>query len=355
MNFSKELISWYQNDHRDLPWRNTQDPYRIWLSEIILQQTRVDQGLEYYHRFIAEFPTVKELAEADEDLVLKLWQGLGYYSRARNLHKAARIIADAMNGVFPSTYRAIIELPGVGPYTAAAIASFAFKEKVAVVDGNVYRVLSRIFGIDSPIDMPAGQKEFKTIAQELIDEEHPDLYNQAIMEFGATCCKPKLPQCPTCIFNQNCIAQKEKKIDELPVKSRRTKVKEIYLYYAVQKDSNGNLLIRQRAEKGIWHKLFDFPGIESEKALEDESALKRLEDEFELVDLNVYAKYGPYSHLLSHRRIQAYFYLSSLNELKMESDDLLIVNESKYGNYAIPRLIEKFWQDIKKGASPTMF
>ena len=223
-NFSGVLIHWYSENKRQLPWRETTDPYRIWISEIILQQTRVVQGLEYFNRFMERFPDVKALAEANEDEVMKYWQGLGYYSRARNLHAAAREIMARFGGKFPETYKEVLSLKGIGEYTAAAICSFAWRQPYAVVDGNVYRVLGRVFGVDTPIDSTAGKKEFAELAQAMLDPERPDLYNQAIMDFGAVQCTPKAPDCMYCPLRERCVAYVSGKVDELPVKAGKTVV-----------------------------------------------------------------------------------------------------------------------------------
>ena len=235
-HFSEKIIAWYDQNKRDLPWRNTKDAYLIWLSEIILQQTRVDQGMDYYLKFAKEFPTVKHLAKADNEKVMKLWQGLGYYSRARNLHTTAKIISEKYHGKFPDEYSDILSLKGVGNYTAAAIASFAFNKPYAVVDGNVYRVLARVFGIESPIDSTQGKKEFETLATELLDRKKPASHNQAIMELGALQCKPVNPDCSICALNTMCFAYSKKRINELPVKAKKTKVRNRYFNYIVLLD-----------------------------------------------------------------------------------------------------------------------
>ena len=221
MGFSEKLIVWYKQNERDLPWRKTTDPYKIWLSEIILQQTRVAQGLNYYNKFLNKHPTIQSLAESSEKNILNLWQGLGYYSRARNLHFTAKYISKELNGKFPTKYQDILNLKGVGEYTAAAIASFSYQEVYPVIDGNVYRVLSRIFGVESAIDSTSGKKIFKKLATELIDNKNPDTYNQAIMEFGALQCKPKNPNCEDCPFLLECFAYKNKQITELPKKDKK--------------------------------------------------------------------------------------------------------------------------------------
>lgn len=263
MNFSNSLVQWYLNHKRDLPWRNTQNPYPIWLSEIMLQQTRVAQGTPYYLSFLAAFPTVFDLANASEEQVLKLWQGLGYYSRARNLHKTAQYIAFECDGVFPNSYSELLKLKGVGEYTAAAIASFAYKEAVPVVDGNVFRVLSRYFDIETDIAQASAKKEFSALAFELMPKNFPDVFNQAIMEFGALQCVPKNPICSECVFNASCLALKKNKINQLPVKNNKTKVTKRYFNYLIFSDINGKMAIQKRTEKGIWHNLYEFPLVEA--------------------------------------------------------------------------------------------
>ncbi|WP_396195232.1 A/G-specific adenine glycosylase [Flavobacterium sp.] len=264
MNFSKSLIQWYLQNKRDLPWRNTIDPYHIWLSEIMLQQTRVAQGLPYYLRFTDAFPTVFDLAEASEEEVLKLWQGLGYYSRARNLHKTAQQIAFELDGEFPKTYTELLKLKGIGEYTAAAIASFSYNENVSVVDGNVYRVLSRYFDVETDIASSGAKKEFTQLASELLPNGQANLFNQAIMEFGALQCVPKNPDCANCIFNDSCLALQQKKVAELPVKSKKIKVKTRFFSYLVFRDEANNTIIEKRTQKGIWHNLYEFPLIETD-------------------------------------------------------------------------------------------
>ena len=265
MNFSNLLIQWYLLNKRDLPWRNTINPYHIWLSEIMLQQTRVAQGTPYFLAFTTAFPTVFDLAKADEEQVLKLWQGLGYYSRARNLHKAAQYVAFELNGVFPNNYKQLLELKGVGEYTAAAIASFSYNEAVPVVDGNVFRVLSRYFDVETDIALASAKKEFAALAFELMPKDDPATFNQAIMEFGALQCVPRNPDCTICVFNASCLALQKNKINQLPVKSKKLKVTKRYFNYLVIADENDNTLVQKRTAKGIWHNLYEFPLIESEK------------------------------------------------------------------------------------------
>lgn len=263
MTFSNALIHWYLQNKRDLPWRHTTSPYHIWLSEIMLQQTRVAQGMPYYFAFIETFPTVFDLANADEQKVLKLWQGLGYYSRARNLHKTAQQVAVEFNGVFPNTYKKLLKLKGVGEYTAAAIASFCYNEPVPVVDGNVFRVLARYFDIDTDIASENAKKEFASLASELMPKDNPAIFNQAIMEFGALQCVPKNPVCSVCPLNDGCFALKYNKVNQLPVKTKKQKAKNRFFNYLIVDDESNNTMVQKRSDKGIWHNLFEFPLIET--------------------------------------------------------------------------------------------
>jgi len=262
MKFSKVLVHWYLRNKRDLPWRKINNPYYVWLSEIILQQTRVDQGMEYYLKFITHFPTINDLALASEEQVLKQWQGLGYYSRARNLHFSANYIVDELQGDFPTSYNELIKLKGVGDYTASAVASICFNEPTAVVDGNVYRVLARYFGIETPINKALGIKEFKKLAQALLDPAIPGTHNQAIMEFGARMCKPQKPNCELCPLSSGCLAIAHNKVNKLPVKEKKLKVKKRYFNYLVVQTPLNRTRLKQR-EKGIWMNLYEFPLIES--------------------------------------------------------------------------------------------
>ena len=276
MEFSNSLIHWYLQNKRDLPWRNTTNPYSIWLSEIMLQQTRVAQGLPYFLSFTDAFPTIFDLANADEEQVLKLWQGLGYYSRARNLHATAKHIAFELNGEFPPTYKELLKLKGVGEYTAAAIASFSYNEPVAVLDGNVFRVLSRYFNVDSDISSPKTKIEFQQLAQEVLDKKNPASFNQAIMEFGALQCVPKNPDCNSCVLNSSCAALQHKKVSELPVKSKKTKVTNRYLNYLILKDSDSNYIVQKREGKGIWENLYEFPLLETDFLLSEKDAIDQI-------------------------------------------------------------------------------
>lgn len=280
MSFSNLLIKWYLQKKRDLPWRNTINPYLIWLSEIILQQTRVAQGMPYFLSFTTAFPTVFDLAKANEEQVLKLWQGLGYYSRARNLHKTAQFVANELDGIFPDNYKDLLQLKGVGEYTAAAIASFSYNEVIPVVDGNVFRVLSRYFDIETDIAAASAKKEFAALAFELMPKEQPAIFNQAIMEFGALQCVPKSPNCGICIFNESCTALQKKKVDQLPVKSKKLKVRKRYFNYLVVTDELGNTIIQKRTAKGIWHNLYEFPLIETDKEEDFDCIAEQIQNDF---------------------------------------------------------------------------
>jgi A/G-specific adenine glycosylase len=343
--FSDTLITWYTEHKRDLPWRNTKNAYLIWLSEIILQQTRVDQGMAYYLKFSSTFPTVQDLANANNEKVMKLWQGLGYYSRARNLHTTAQLITGKHNGQFPTTYSDILTLKGIGAYTAAAIASFAYDLPHAVVDGNVYRVLSRVFGIDTPIDSTTGKKEFNLLANELLNKKKPALHNQAIMEFGAMQCKPVTPDCGNCVLNTMCVAFAEKRVRELPVKEKKTKVRDRYFHYIVLHYKNKTIL-HKRVQKDIWINLYDFPMIEMEKEVTEERFLKSPEWKNFIGDHSYTIKtVSPsYKHILSHQRIYARFWEvqceSSLTNLVV--DTRILIPEKDLPRYAVPRLIENY-------------
>jgi len=341
LDFSNKLITWYLHNKRDLPWRNTANPYHIWLSEIMLQQTRVLQGLPYYLKFIEAYPKVEDLATATEEEVLKNWQGLGYYSRARNLHATAKWISEEFNGVFPNNYQDLLKLKGVGDYTASAIASISFNQPEAVVDGNVYRVLSRVFGISTPINIGPGQKEFKKLAQQLIDTTQPGIYNQAIMEFGARYCVPQNTDCPNCIFNDSCIAFQQKKVAELPVKIKGKPVKKRYFNYLVILSENERTMLQQRLGKGIWHKLYEFPLIETSEEI-TLAVLKKLpqfQDFSKKLNIENISLFNekPVVHKLSHQLLNTRFWIVETSEA---SESTIPISDVK--NYAVPVLIENF-------------
>ena len=340
MKFSKILTHWYSNNKRNLPWRETVNPYYIWLSEIILQQTQVKQGLPYYEAFVSKFPSVFDLAKAQESDVLKLWQGLGYYSRARNLHASAKYVANELGGEFPDNYKDLLKLKGVGDYTASAIASICFNEVAAVVDGNVYRVLSRYFGIDTPINSSKGAKEFKTLAQELIDVKQPAEFNQAIMEFGATHCKPKNPDCNNCPFIDSCIAFNKNKIPELPVKIKSAKAKKKYFNFLVFISEDERTIIEKREGKGIWQNLYQFPLIETDKN-PIEKGFKSLVKNHEFLknmafEMSLYNKES-IIHKLSHQHLYTKFWVINVKSLPVEG-----VSFNKIREFAVPILVGNF-------------
>ena len=311
--FSSTLIAWYQAHKRDLPWRHTQNPYYIWLSEVILQQTRVAQGLPYYLKFVENYPTVIALAEAPSEDVLRLWQGLGYYSRARNLHETAKIITKDYQGIFPDNYQDLLKLKGIGPYTAAAVASLAFDQQVAVVDGNVYRVLSRIFGIETDIASSQAPKEFAKLANELISSTQPAEFNQAIMEFGALQCVPVSPQCMFCVFNENCVANNTGKVSKLPVKSKKLKVKERFFNYIVL-EQNQQIWMKKRPLKDIWAEMYDFMLLESD---EPQSLDQLAENPLirQVLAMGILKNQSqPVVHILTHQKIYTVFWHITINQ-----------------------------------------
>ena len=313
MSFSNSLIHWYLQNKRNLPWRNTTDSYTIWLSEIILQQTRVAQGTPYFEAFISRFPTVFDLAKANEEEVLKLWQGLGYYSRARNLHATAKYVVDQLNGVFPTSYNELIVLKGIGEYTAAAIASFSANENVAVLDGNVYRVLARYFNVHNDISNPSTKKIFQELAKEVLPKENAHIYNQAIMEFGALQCVPKSPNCSLCIFSDSCAALQHNTVSFLPLKSKKTKVTNRYFNYLVFEDLNGNSTVNQRTEKGIWQNLYEFPVIENDSVVIEEEIIASINERYSEITKIKFLPAFDVIHKLSHQKLHIQFVKVSLN------------------------------------------
>ena len=346
--FANQLINWYEENKRDLPWRKTKDPYRIWLSEIILQQTRVAQGLPYYERFVEQFPTINDLANASETEVLRLWQGLGYYSRARNLHSCAKMVVKDFDGVFPSDFNELLKLKGIGRYTAAAISSSAFNEPNAVVDGNVYRVLSRVFGIEEDISSTKGPKVFEKRANELLDKERPNQYNQAIMEFGAIQCSPKSPACGVCPFRDECFAFNNNKIDSLPVKTKKTKVRKRYLTYLVFQSEEG-LWLKERGNGDVWQGLFDFYLIEENKQIGLDEVILALH-KMGLTDSIIGEESKLYEHVLTHQRIFANFVkieLGNEDEARLKSNHLEIEKYSLEHINSLPKpvLICKYLED----------
>ena len=339
-SFSNNLISWYRINKRDLPWRNTKDPYKIWLSEIILQQTKVAQGLPYYNRFIKKYPNVQVLAGASEKEVLKLWEGLGYYSRARNLHETAKIIVTNLEGIFPSTYKNLIKLPGIGDYTASAISSFSINEINPVIDGNVYRFLSRLLGILIPINTNKSLKEFRNIAKILISKKNPSDFNQAIMEFGSLVCKPKNPICNECIYQKSCFAYLNQKTLTLPLKNSKKKVKERFLNFLIIKSPDGNTVIEKRINKDIWQNLYQFPLIESEKPLDKKNLSIKLKEIQYLnsKDIEFYLYQNKsFSHKLTHQNIHSSFWIFDVKKIKNNQ-----TNIRNLDMYPFPKPISNF-------------
>jgi len=347
MNFSNKLVSWYQINKRDLPWRKTVNPYHIWLSEIILQQTRVLQGTPYYLAFLKAFPTIEDLANASEDKVLKMWQGLGYYSRARNLHFTAKDIVNNFGGEFPKDHNKVLKFKGIGVYTAAAITSFAFDMPYAVVDGNVIRVLSRIFGVTTPFDRSAGKKQFQQLAQELLIENEAAIYNQAIMEFGAIQCKPKSPNCSNCPMQDFCIAYTTNSVAELPVKSKKIKVKDRFLHYLFieQKD---NIFLGKR-KSGIWTGLYEFPFLEFPIKMDEKQVMQS--DEWLKIFLNsncdVKSVSSEFIHILSHQKIHAQFWHIKAASVVLKEYER--ISKNSLLEFPVSRLTEKYFETIELG------
>ncbi len=343
MDFSKTLIYWYLQKKRDLPWRKTKNPYLVWMSEIMLQQTRVAQGLNYYLKFSEAFPRVEDLAKAEESTVLKMWQGLGYYSRARNLHYTAKYIANELGGKFPNNYKELLKLKGVGDYTASAIASFCFNEPAAVVDGNVYRVLARYFGIKTPINTSKGIKEFKELAQSLIDADEPGIFNQSIMEFGSLQCKPQNPDCHSCPLQSSCVAYEKKLVKDLPIKEKKLKVKKRFFNYLVFVSKDGETILEQRTGKGIWQGMYQFPLIETKEEIPSNRIIY-LEEFVEKVPQDstiTYSEFGYVVHKLSHQHLYTHFWIIQTNELKGTS-----VPWEEIEKFAVPVLISNFLEQF---------
>ena len=344
MIFSLKILLWYQKNKRNLPWRKTKDPYRIWLSEIILQQTRVAQGLPYYERFIERFPTVRDLANAQENEVLKLWQGLGYYSRARNLHATAKIVVNEYKGEFPKTYKGLLKLKGVGDYTASAIASICFDIPEPVVDGNVYRVLARYYGVDIPINSSKGTRYFKELARKVMNTEQIRDYNQAIMEFGAIQCAPKNPDCTGCPLNDGCLALQQNQIGELPKKINKTKVRNRYFNYLVVVDPKNRTLLQQRKGKGIWQNLWEFPLLESKEDM-DVHELERSFNKVLAIDETpeiYHFNSENIVHKLSHQHLYTKFWIIKTDTFLKEG-----VGFNELKDYPVPVLIADFIKTFK--------
>lgn len=346
MTFSQLLTHWYLKNKRNLPWRMSTDPYTVWLSEILLQQTQVAQGIPYYHKFISEFPNIKKLAQANEQKVLKLWQGLGYYSRARNLLATAKYINFDLNGQFPNNYHDLLKLKGVGPYSAAAIASICFNEPKAVVDGNVYRVLSRYFNIDTPINSSKGKNEFNLLAQQLLDVNNPSNHNQAIMELGALICKPNNPLCSDCPLNSSCLALNYKTIEILPVKIKNEPVKKRYFNYIVIQTTTNKTLFLKRTKKDIWLNLYEFPLIETLKPIQDIEIIekllfKSLFKTHNIISLKCFNEKSIVTKL-THQHLYSKFWIVKTTEQFLADIDIDDLN-----NYPVPMLIHNFLKAFK--------
>lgn len=344
--FRKILAEWYAANKRDLPWRHTRDPYLIWISEIILQQTQVAQGLDYYRRFVARFPDVRSLAAAPPDDVLKLWQGLGYYSRARNLHASAKVVVERFGGRFPSTHADVLALKGVGEYTAAAVCSFAFGQPYATVDGNVYRVLARYFGIDEPIDTTAGKKRFAALAQTLLDPAHPGLHNQALMEFGALQCTPAAPRCGECPLADGCAALAADAVDSLPRKQGKTRVRDRYFNY-IFAEFDGKTYLHRRSADDIWRGLYEFPLLETsdlcpiELLLASDALRESIgKQEFTLEKITPVRK-----HVLSHQRIFARCVALRLSHAA-HFGGCVEVAVGELADFPVSRLMERLLADV---------
>ncbi len=348
--FTTNLMRWFASHHRPMPWKGEKNPYLIWLSEIILQQTRVEQGLPYFLKFKEKYPTVTDLANAPEDEVMKMWEGLGYYSRARNLHFTAKYIAKELKDKFPKTHTEILKLKGVGAYTAAAIASFAYDLPHAVVDGNVYRVLARYFGIDTPIDSTIGKKEFAKLAHELLDKKNPADYNQAIMDFGATQCTPKNPNCKNCPLSKNCVGFNMQKSDILPVKIKKIKKKERFFHYLLI-NSNNSVYLQKRVEKDIWQNLYQFPMLETDKMMDFielqktgfwKSRVGNLATSPAIISKT-------YKQILTHQKIWATFYeidiMSELEDDLVKNENYILVPKTDLNKFGFPKIIDLFLKE----------
>lgn len=350
MNEIQEILArWFDMNKRELPWRDAPIPYYVWLSEVILQQTRVSQGLDYFNRFVEEWPTLSDLANASEEEVLKMWQGLGYYSRARNLHRCARQIVEEYGGSFPEEWEELKKLQGIGGYTAAAIASIAYDKPYAVVDGNVYRVLARLYDIETPINSNEGVKVFAELADNLLDRKHPGRHNQAMMEFGALHCVPKNPNCMFCPLQAHCLAFEHQTVAERPMKLQKVKVRTRYLNYLVIKDQHNNICLRKRQGNDIWRNLYDFPCVESDgelspqEILADKVLLELLPKAFQLVRVS-----PTFTHKLTHQTLIATFFEIKISNFlpSSQKNNILLVPETEIVKYPIPKLIENYllWQ-----------
>jgi A/G-specific adenine glycosylase len=342
----EKLIAWYEINKRNLPWRDTENPYLIWVSEIILQQTRVVQGLDYYRRFIDTYPDIFSLARADIDDVLKIWQGLGYYSRARNMHAAAKHIVDAHDGEFPQTYDGLITIKGIGDYTASAIASIAFGQAVPVIDGNVNRVIARLYSVQQPVNKPSGQKEIRVYAEKLMVRNAPGIYNQAIMEFGALQCVPQNPDCNNCILNSICVANRDGLVNILPVKDKTAKIATRYFHYLHVRFGK-HTFIRRRADGDIWTGLYEFPMIETgeETGLDKLSHTPAWQSYFDGQTPLVKAVSPEITHRLTHRILKIRFYEIVVDK-PVFGQGLIEIPATGIHRYAVPKVIDNYLKHI---------
>ena len=354
MDFTALLLHWFKGNQRDLPWKHTADPYKIWLSEVILQQTRVEQGYDYYLRFVGQYPTVKALAAAPLDEVLKLWQGLGYYSRARNLHYTAQFVVNEFKGKFPTSYEKLLCLKGVGEYTAAAIASFARNEAVPALDGNGYRVLSRFFGVETPIDTTVGKKEIHALAKEILPPEEAGRFNQALMDFGSLVCTPKNAQCADCPLSSACFAFNHDMVAALPKKSKKVAVRSRYFHYFIVSDGHYTYL-HKRTGNDIWKALYEFPLIETPVEMEADYIAEQQ------LFKSLFGKYSPtivhhsslIKHQLTHQSLWTRFYAVKLSKMPEQlGKDFRKTPIAQLGQYSIPRLIDAF---LEKNAEEFLF
>lgn len=374
--FTRNLLEWFEQNVRPMPWKGEKNPYLVWLSEIILQQTRVEQGLPYFERFRTKYPSVTDLANANENEVMKLWEGLGYYSRVRNLHATAKHIAYSLNGSFPNSYEGLLSLKGVGAYTAAAIAAFAFDLPHAVVDGNVFRVLSRVFGINTPIDSTEGKRTFTTLANNLLTADRPADFNQAMMDFGATCCKPALPLCTDCPMQTHCVAYQHNKIQDLPIKSKKLVRKTRFFNYFFIQTFEAKTFIHQRHDQDIWRDLYEFPMLETDflphnlddflahlaategDSEEAETRLITLEIKKLLLSkkYNVLAKTEPIRQQLTHQQLIGTFWTLQLQEdFSFTNNEFLCVDEKKLNNFALPKIMTSFLENNNKTKNLLLF
>lgn len=336
MVLSKLILKWYDINKRDLPWRQTKNPYKIWISEIILQQTRMEQGIYYYNRFISKFPDLKTLANSNEKDVLLLWQGLGYYSRARNLHYTSKYLFNQLNSEFPETYDELIKLKGIGDYTASAISSICFEKAQPVLDGNVFRIISRVYEINNPIDLNNSRKVFKEKAKEMMPNERFGDYNQSLMDFGSIICKPIKPLCSSCVISKICSAFKNNTVEYFPVRNSKSKIKSLYFDYIVVK--NNNYVLLEQIKKGIWKNLYQFPVHISESQNDKKEILKFLAEKYQTKNLKINLIDSKFiQHKLSHINVRSRFWLT---ENRINVDEGVYV--SSFEEYPMSKLMHKF-------------